>query len=180
MTDILRNVSLASVGILGVLYVFFPSDMRIMGRRIWGEPKKLIDFEQDGKWTSKQVADIYSFSHISHGILLYILMKYLGFNQRRAIYLSIAVEIIWEILENTPYIINKYRAHPEFKNYDGDSIANMIGDLMAMVVGVYIAVKYPQFAIPYLAISEAALMPIKANFIELSIGSLFRSASKGI
>ena len=89
MTDILRNVSLASLGILGVLYVFFPSDMRIMGWRIWGEPKKLIDFELDGKWTNKQVADIYSFSHVTHGILLYILMKYLGFNQYKAIYISI-------------------------------------------------------------------------------------------
>ena len=49
-----------------------------MGRPLWHDPKKIINFELDGKGTSQQILDIYSFSHITHGILFYFLIKHLN------------------------------------------------------------------------------------------------------
>ena len=79
--------------------------MEIFGRPLWHHPKKLINFELDGKGTSQQIFDIYSFSHITHGILFYFLLKYLNYNTINGLYITIVLEIIWEIFENTPYII---------------------------------------------------------------------------
>ena len=146
--------------------------MEIFGRPLWHHPKKLINFELDGKGTSQQIFDIYSFSHITHGILFYFLLKYLNYNTINGLYITIILEILWEIFENTPYIINKYRKKKEFQNYKGDSIVNMIGDTIFTILGYYLSYKFEKIAILYIIISEIILIPCKANFLYLSIGSL--------
>ena len=148
--------------------------MKIFGRPLWHNPKKLINFELDGKGTSQQIFDIYSFSHITHGILFYFLLKYLNYNTINGLYITIILEILWEIFENTPYIINKYRQKKEYKYYEGDSIVNMMGDIVACIVGFYFAYKSPHYALVYLIVSEILLRPFKASLLQLSIGSLFK------
>ena len=148
--------------------------MEIFGRPLWHHPKKLINFELDGKGTSQQIFDIYSFSHITHGILFYFLLKYLNYNTINGLYITIILEILWEIFENTPYIINKYRQKKAFKNYKGDSIVNMIGDTIFTILGYYLSYKSEKIAILYMIISEIILMPFKANFLYLSFGSLIK------
>ena len=112
-----------------------------LGRPIWYNPKKIISLELDGADTSQQIFDIYSFSHITHGILLFYFFKYLNTNVIHGLYLTILLELIWEIFENTPYIIKKYRQSPEYKNYKGDSIVNIIGDTIFTILGYYLAYK---------------------------------------
>ena len=58
---------------------------------------------------SKNLIDIYSFSHISHGILFYLFFNYLKVDFFIGLYLTIILEFLWEMFENTDYIINKYR-----------------------------------------------------------------------
>ena len=43
------------------------------------------------------------------------------------IYASVVLELLWEILENSPFIVNRYRKNKEYANYTGDSIVNIIG-----------------------------------------------------
>ena len=148
--------------------------MEIFGRPLWHHPKKLINFELDGKGTSQQIFDIYSFSHITHGILFYFLLKYLNYNTINGLYITIILEILWEIFENTPYIINKYRQKKAFKNYKGDSVVNMVGDTILTILGYYLCYKSEKFAILYMFFSEIILMPFKANFLYLSFGSLIK------
>jgi len=148
--------------------------MKIFGRPLWHNPKKLINFELDGKGTSQQIFDIYSFSHITHGILFYFLLKYLNYNTVNGLYITIILEILWEIFENTPYIINKYRQNKKFKNYKGDSIVNMRGDTIFTILGYYLCYKSEKLAILYLFFSEIILMQFKANFLYLSFGSLIK------
>ena len=84
----------------------------------------------------------------------------LNYNTINGLYITIVLEIIWEIFENTPYIINKYRQKKEFKNYKGDSIVNMIGDTIFTILGYYLSYKSEKIAILYMIISEIILRKI--------------------
>ena len=52
---------------------------------------------------------------------------------------------MWEILENTPYIINKYRRSKVamYRDYIGDSVANMVSDTIFTLFGLIIAWYLP-------------------------------------
>ena len=67
---VLRSLSFFFFLLL-IICSIIPSNVKLMGRPLWHDPKKIIDFELDGKGTSQQILDIYSFSHITHGILFY-------------------------------------------------------------------------------------------------------------
>ena len=173
-------ITTAIISILLTFFYILPyhiSNRKILTRPIWHQPKKLIDFELDGPQTSQQVLDIYSLSHITHGILFYFLIQKINipFFKKNGLYIAIVLELIWEIFENTPYIINKYRKKEEYKEYKGDSIANIIGDTLFMIFGYYLAHKSYKYALLYLIISEILLIPFKANFLHLSFGSLLKN-----
>ena len=80
------------------------------------------------------------------------------------LYLSLLIEIIWEILENTEYLIELYRKYDKYsKNYIGDSVINILADIFLMIVGFLFASKY-KHAYLFVIISEIILyMKIKDN-----------------
>ena len=57
--------------------------------------------------------------------------------------IALAVEAGWEILENTPWIINRYREATISLDYYGDSVLNSVTDILAMVVGWFVARHAP-------------------------------------
>jgi hypothetical protein len=101
-----------------------------------------------GAWTehtSQWMADPYTFSHVLHGIFFYWLLLPLRRRltlSRRFIVASL-IEAGWEILENTPYVIDRYRAATASLDYYGDSILNSTFDLIAAMIGFWLAWKYP-------------------------------------
>ena len=157
-----------------ILYLSPFTEEKILTRPLWHKPKNIIDYELDGKGTSQQILDIYTFSHISHGILFYYVLNNINIPliKNNALVLAIILEIAFEIFENTPYTINKYRKRKEYENYKGDSIANIIGDVLFTIVGYYFAEKYLKSSFIFLVISELLLIPYNANLLHLSIGSL--------
>ena len=158
--------------IIFILYLFPNENSKLYGKPIWNKQKNFINFELDGKGTSQQLIDIYSLSHISHGIIFYFILKKINTGSISKFGLSLIVELAWEIFENTPYIINKYRENEEYKDYHGDSIINIIGDTIFMAIGYYLAFKNKDISIYYLIISEIVLYFFKANLLHLSFGSL--------
>ncbi len=92
---------------------------------------------------SQHLFDAYSFSHVLHGILffgfLWLFRNRLSLNVRAAI--AASIEIGWEMLENSPIIINRYREATVSLGYTGDSIANSLGDIASFVFGFYLARK---------------------------------------
>jgi len=160
------TILIICTAVLLLVYLFIPADLKILNRPVWHSSKQLIDYELEGEGTSQQVVDIYSFSHITHGILFYFILKYFGFNESSIVYLTILKESAWELVENTSFIKKRYR------NYKGDSIVNNIGDIMFTVFGVYFACTTPAGAILYAILSEIILAQYGANFLHLSVGSL--------
>ena len=90
---------------------------------------------------SQHLADWYSFSHVIHGFLFHglgwLVLRRASLAARLT--LAMVIEGAWEILENTPMIINRYREVTMAWGYAGDSIVNSIADLGWMVVGFLVA-----------------------------------------
>ena len=118
------------------------------------------------------IFDIYSFSHVTHGILFYYVLAIMGLPTTSIVFIATLLEIAWELFENTPFIINKYRANEEFKDFEGDSYVNMIGDVIFTLLGVWLAHSSPKYAIAYVILSEILLHRFGASLLHLSFGSL--------
>ena len=86
---------------------------------------------------SQHLADWYSFSHVIHGFIFYGLARWLIPSKPAWIALAaaIVVEGAWEIAENTPMVINRYREATMAFGYAGDSAINSVADTAWMVVG---------------------------------------------
>ncbi len=94
---------------------------------------------------SQQLSDWYTFSHIIHGVLFYGLFSLLFPRSSLGIrlLLAMALEIGWEIAENTPLVIDAYRQQALAVGYNGDSIFNSLSDTLSMTAGFFLAYRIP-------------------------------------
>lgn len=94
---------------------------------------------------SQQLSDWYSASHFIHGILffgfLYLFRRYLSVPARLII--AVIIESGWELLENSPLIIDRYRATTIAIGYTGDTILNSLSDIAFMMFGFFFARYVP-------------------------------------
>jgi hypothetical protein len=96
---------------------------------------------------SQHLSDWYTFSHIIHGFGFYWLFwaigRQFGWPLGLRLVAAIVLEAAWEIFENTPLIINRYRAQTIALDYYGDSVLNSLADIAAMVWGFMLAARLP-------------------------------------
>ncbi len=104
---------------------------------------------------SQHLSDWYSFSHVIHGVIFYLLL-WLVFPRMPVGYrllIAISIEIAWELFENTPFVINKYREQALAVGYVGDSILNSVSDTLMMIVGFVLAWRLPVWSVVVLALA---------------------------
>jgi hypothetical protein len=91
--------------------------------------------------TSQQLFDPYTFTHVLHGFifcgLLALCLPRLSWRWRLS--LAISLEALWEVLENTEFIIRRYRETTAALGYTGDTVVNSLGDIAACALGFLIA-----------------------------------------
>jgi hypothetical protein len=106
---------------------------------LWGEV---------GPKQSQMLADWYSPSHVVHGFLFYVFLHLLwrGSSFERRFLLALLIEAAWEMIENTPMVIDRYREATIALGYSGDSIINNVSDIAMMAVGFLAARRLPVWA----------------------------------
>ncbi len=93
--------------------------------------------------TSQMIADWYSPSHIVHGFLFYAAL-WLGARSwpvERRFLVALLIEAAWEVAENTPMMIDRYREATIALGYTGDSVLNSVSDMAMMALGFLAARK---------------------------------------
>ena len=116
---------------------------------------------------SQHLSDWYTPSHIVHGIWFF---AFTWFTLRRCplawrLAIAVAVEATWEVIENTPFVIDRYRAATISLDYYGDSIINSMSDIAAMAIGFGFAasVRWWWSAIAILVMEVGVALVIRDN-----------------
>ena len=137
-----RNLLLGLFAIAIVMSVV----LTMMGRVWWCEAGDASPWSWDvwSQHNSQHLADPYALSHIEHGILMFMALTLMGskwFSISTRTMIVAAIESVWEIVENTPFMINRYREATISLDYFGDSIANSISDYIMCLLGVLLVRK---------------------------------------
>ena len=119
--------------------------LRWQGRLWWCAIQDLSPWAGDigNRHTSQHLLDPYTFTHVLHGLilcgLLVLILPRLAMRWRFV--LAITIEAAWEVFENTSYVINRYREATAAIGYQGDSIINSLGDILACAGGFALAMR---------------------------------------
>lgn len=88
---------------------------------------------------SQHLLDPYSLTHLEHGVLLGLLLTALPRVKRwrpgPRWLTALSLEALWELIENTPWVINRYRESTLAIGYFGDSVLNAVGDIASFGLG---------------------------------------------
>jgi hypothetical protein len=121
---------------------------------------------------SQHISDWYTWTHLLHGILFYAALVAVAPRSPVVVRLLLALTIegAWEVVENTPFIIDRYRAATISLDYYGDSVVNSLSDMMAMALGFWIARRAPVWtSVAAVVVVEAVLAVVIRDNLTLNI-----------
>ena len=162
--------------ILGVLAVVLVTvAVEAWMGRLWFGPDGRFGWLETDIWSSSQsqrVLDPYSFSHILHGLGFYAVLWLVA--KKRSISArflgAVMLEGAWEILENSPFIIDRYRAVTIAQGYIGDSILNSVSDILMAAIGFAIAWRLTLMqSIAFVVVTELVMLALIRDNLTLNI-----------
>lgn len=174
--------SLPWVVIAGMFAAMIVS-MRLMGRVWWCDQGDWAFWISD-VWTphcSQHWADPYTVTHMSHGLIFWTVLYFWGKRVPRwsvptrwRMSVAVGVAAAWEVVENTPMVIERYRTVTMSLDYMGDSIANAVGDVAACMLGFVIA-KWAgwKWAMAIFVATEIVLLLAMRDNLTLNVLMLF-------
>jgi len=123
---------------------------RQMGRPLTyrNGPVRLWSGDISSDQNSQQVADPYTFTHVTHGALFYALTSLVlpAASVGPRFVLAVGLEGAWEAYENTRTVIERYRAVTISLGYYGDSVLNSVCDIVACMIGFWLTARLPRAA----------------------------------
>ncbi|MFZ2763883.1 MAG: DUF2585 family protein [Minisyncoccia bacterium] len=142
--EFVKKYKVAIIGLISVMLITGAIEYST-GRSLLG-PDGMFGWWDGNIWgseNSQRVADAYSFSHIIHGMGFY---AFLWLVARRVpvkyrFVMALVMEALWELLENSPIIIDRYRAATIAQGYVGDSVLNSVSDVVMAGIG-FVITKY--------------------------------------
>ena len=117
--------------------------LRVQGRLWWCSCGYLLLWSGD-PWSSdnsQHLLDPYSFTHLLHGFVLCGLLSWLvpRLDMVWRLCLAVSIEALWEVVENSEFVIRRYRAETAALGYHGDTIVNSICDILVCGLGFVLA-----------------------------------------
>ena len=124
---------------------------------------------------SQQLLDPYSATHLVYGLLFYavgwLLLRRLPWRARLLI--ATIAEAMWEVAENSPAVIDRYRSVTAALGYTGDSVINSVADIACMIAGFLVARRLPAWAAVSLAVAiELVLLVTIRDNLTLNVAML--------
>ena len=111
--------------------------------------------------TSQHFSDPYSLTHVLHGVVFCGLLAWSlpRLDWRWRLSLAVAAEAVWELIENTDFVINRYREATAALGYTGDTVVNSVGDIAACALGFLLAQRLgPLRSVLFFIAIEAVLL----------------------
>ena len=131
-------------------------------------------------WTphcSQHWADPYTITHMSHGLIFWTVLWFWAkwfpkwsVPMRWRLCVAVGIAAAWEVLENSAFIINRYRTVTMSLDYMGDSVANAIGDVIACGIG-FVFAKWAgwKWAMAVFVLTEVALLLVMRDNLTLNV-----------
>lgn len=148
--------------------------LSLMGQPLWCRCGSWTPWSWDiwSAHNSQHIIDPYTFTHVLHGVLLCGILYWLprSLSERVRLLAAVVLESCWEILENSPIIIERYRAATISKDYFGDSVANSVADIVACVIGYQLAYRLRTVkSLAFFAATEVILLFMMRDCLILNI-----------
>jgi hypothetical protein len=117
--------------------------LRSQGRLWWCSCDYLLLWSGD-PWSSdnsQHLLDPYSFTHLLHGFVLCGLLALIVARVSPVwqLCLAVSIEALWEVLENSEFVIRRYRQETAALGYHGDTVVNSLGDILVCGLGFVLA-----------------------------------------
>jgi len=160
-----RSIAIASI----LIVIAGAAALLAMGRPPICTCGEIAPWGPVGSRQSQMLADWYSPSHVVHGLLFYFALFLVA--RRRPVgqrfLAALALETLWEVIENTPLVIDRYRTATAALGYTGDSVLNSMSDIGMMALGFLAARKLPLWAsgLLLLLLELAPLLAVRDNLM---------------
>jgi hypothetical protein len=117
--------------------------LRSQGRLWWCSCDYLLLWSGDS-WSSdnsQHLLDPYSFTHLLHGFVLCGLLALIVPRMSAVwqLWLAVSIEALWEVVENSEFVIRRYREETAALGYHGDTIVNSLSDILVCGLGFVVA-----------------------------------------
>jgi hypothetical protein len=130
-----------SLAVVLVMVAVFGGLLYLEGRPGWCKYGLTLWTSAWTHCTSQNILDPYSLSHVLHGVIFYWLLRWVGprIPLRWRLVLAMLIEVAWELIENSPWVIERYRQQTASLDYTGDSTVNSMSDLAMTGIGFCLA-----------------------------------------
>ena len=144
--------------------------LALFGRPWWCRAGDLVPWawQTPSAHSSQHLLDPYSFTHVEHGIVFFALLALLAprASLRTRFLVAMTIAAGWEILENSDFIIDRYRAQTVDVGYYGDSILNSLADMGWCALGFYATARLRWWTVGLMVAFEIALaLTIRDNLV---------------